>query len=150
MTPAPLPASIAARLWVWAAALRILKRIVPVESLVRLMHASPGARRPDVEARLRSYLDMPGPFPRRPPGNCLERSLGAYRILCAAGAQPELVIGVRRGRDGRVEGHVWVRTADGPLAETDRSLAGFATLATFDASGSRGAAATDIPRLRFR
>jgi hypothetical protein len=150
VTPQPLPLSIAARLWTWAAALRILKRIVPVESLVRLMHTSPGARRPDVEARLRSYLEMTGRFPRRPPGNCLERSLGAYRILCSAGAEPELVIGVRRGADGKVEGHVWVRTPAGALGETDESLAGFALLAIFDASASRGDVTGVIPRLRFR
>ena len=151
MTSSSLPPSIAARLWVWAAALRILKRIVPVESLVRLMHTSPGAQqRPDVEAKLRRYLQMTGTFPHRAPGNCLERSLGAYRILCAAGAQPDLVIGVRRGTDGRVEGHVWIRTAAGPLGETGSSLAGFAVLATFDASASRGATTSVIPRLRFR
>lgn len=150
MTRRPIPASIAARLWVWAAALRVLKRIVPIESLVRVMHTSPGSPRPEIEARLRDYLEMRGPFPRRPPGNCLERSLGAYRILCAAGARPELVIGVRRGDDGKVEGHVWVRADGRALGETDDSLAGFAVLAIFDASASRGVDGTVLPRLRFR
>ena len=140
------------RLWIWALALRALKHVLPLPQLVRLVQtrASRTPRSAAFERRLESYLERRQRFPFRAPGNCLERSLGAYRILCAAGAQPELVIGVRRGADGRVAGHVWTRTAAGPLGETDSSLAGFAVLATFDASASRGVASTAIPTLRFR
>src|SRR5690349_3005765 len=127
MSVGSVPVAIAVRLWLGAAILRVLKRIVPLERLVRLAHREPhGARDQALEARLRAYMAMRGRFPRRPPGNCLERSLGAYRILCAAGAAPELVIGVRRAGLRQVEGHVWVRCSGSVVGESDDDVASYA------------------------
>ena len=74
-------------------------------------------RSPEFERRIEAYLDATGRFPRRAPGNCLERSLGAYRLLCAANASPTLVVGLRQSDTLGVEGHVWVVVDGRPLAE---------------------------------
>ena len=129
--------TIAVRMWGWAAALRVLKRTVPLESLVRLMYSrSRGvARSPAFERALETYLSTRASFPFRPPGNCLERSLGAYRLLCAQNAGPELVIGVRHTSLRAVEGHVWVQVDGRALAESPDDLQTYAAVVTFDAAG---------------
>jgi hypothetical protein len=76
-------------------------------------------------------------FPRRPPGNCLERSLAAYRLLLSAGARPELRVGVRRG-DGPgavMKGHVWLVLDGQPVAESTSAVEGFTPILRFDADG---------------
>ena len=85
-------------------------------------------------------------FPRRPPSNCLERSLGAYRLLCRAGAQPELVIGIKRALGDRIEGHTWVVVDGGPLGEDTGALAGFAPVLAFDAQGRQTIGPARLPR----
>ena len=140
---------IAFRLWLWAGMIRVLKRIVPVGTLVRLAHRKTrrlnfapggGESRERFEERLRTYLESRGRFPFRPPSNCLERSLGAYRLLCSAAADPQLVIGVRRSVEG-VEGHVWVTSRGRLLAEAPADLAPFTTIVTFDADARQRTAA---------
>jgi hypothetical protein len=93
------------------------------------------------EARLRAYLESRRRFPFRAPANCLERSLGAYRLLCGAAAGPELVVGVRRSPARGVEGHVWVTARGRVLAERPEDLAMFTTIVTFDAGGRQRTAA---------
>ncbi len=129
-------AAIAVRLWTWAAILRVLKHGVPLATLVRLARRAPGGTRKDegLQSRLGNYLESRGRFPFRPPANCLERSLGAYRLLCEANANPSLVVGVRRAPQG-IEGHVWVTTEGRAWAERDEDLATYATIVTFDANG---------------
>ena len=85
------------------------------------------------EARLRAYLESTGRFPFRPPANCLERSLGVYRLLGGVAADPQLVVGVRRSPERGVEGHVWVTARGRVLAEKPEDLATFTTIVTFDA-----------------
>ena len=130
-------AMLGATMWVWAAVLRPLKRVVPLETLVRLMHRRPlGPRSPALEARLEGYIAQRARFPFRAPANCLERSLAAYRVLCARNAAPELVIGFRRTA-GEVRGHVW-RTVDGrPLGESSATLANYTAVEVFDSEGRR-------------
>ena len=143
---------IGGRLWLWAAMLRGLKRVVPMATLVRLAQVSPrrhttGRLQPRVEA----YLARRGRFPFRPPANCLERSLGAYRLLCRGGAKPELVVGVKRSPERGVEGHVWVTVGGRALAETSDHVASFTPIVTFDSEGrQRTAAGFDgaIPSMR--
>jgi hypothetical protein len=131
------------RLWLYAAALRPLKRVVPFETLVRLMNRRPSARPSSrLSSQLQRCMDRTGRFPFRPPSNCLERSLGAYRMLCGAGASPELFIGVRRVPGRVVQGHVWVTVAGRALAERSEDLSTYTTIAWFDANGCRHAAET--------
>jgi hypothetical protein len=133
--------TIAGRMWGWAAALRVLKRVVPLEKLVRLMHPRSSAveRSQAFEAALEAYMSTTATFPFRAPGNCLERSLGAYRLLCARSASPELVIGVRYTPERAVEGHVWVRVDGRALAERPEDVQSYTAVVTFDASGKQHA-----------
>jgi hypothetical protein len=127
---------IAARLWFWAAILRPVKHVLPLARLVRLVHRAPGARRNDTRVQqVEDALQRLGRAPRRPPANCLERSLGAYRMLCEAGAAPQIVVGMRRGAGTRVEGHVWVVVEGRALAEDDAFIATFSRVLAFDADG---------------
>ena len=133
--------SISVRMWTWAALLRVLKHVLPMPTLVRL--AQRGAHRggqEELQERITAYLRTRGRFPFRPPGNCLERSLGAYRLLCQAGAGPELVVGVKRS-GSRVDGHVWVTVAGRAIGEEAEDLETFTTIVTFDASGRQRTAA---------
>jgi hypothetical protein len=155
---------IGVRLWLWAGMIRVLKPLVPIGTLVRLARTpGPGSNRskrgqapipgpgPDrsaglrsaerFEERLRAYLESRQRFPFRAPANCLERSLGAYRLLCGAAAGPELVVGVRRSPARGVEGHVWVTAGGRVLAERPGDLATFTTIVTFDADGRQRTAA---------
>ncbi len=128
------PLSVRARLWAWAVVLRPLKHVVPLGTLVRLARARPARVRSEpFERSLEAYLNARETFPRRAPANCLERSLGAYRLLCEAGARPELVVGLRRMPDGRLDGHVWITVDGRPLAEAAGSLDGFVTMVSYDA-----------------
>jgi hypothetical protein len=125
---------IAFRLWAWAALLRALKYALPLATLVRLAHTRAGAhaRSAEFERRVEAYLDARGRFPRRPPGNCLERSLGAYRLLCAANAAPTLVVGLRRSDTLGVEGHVWLIVDGRPLSERPDNVLTYTQILTFD------------------
>ncbi len=135
-------AGIALRLWTWAALLRVLKHAVPLATLVRMMQSDPRRVEPARTGTVERYLHTTGRFPRRPPGNCLERSLGVYRLLCQAGASPELLVGMRRLPSRPLEGHVWVRVAGKPIGETDVSLTEFQLTALFDEHGTRRDTAT--------
>jgi hypothetical protein len=143
----PTPWLLLARVWLWAALVRSLKHVLPIVVLVRLVHARParGGQR-GLAGRLDVLFRCARRFPRRPPSNCLERSLGAYRLLCRAGAQPELVIGMKRAPGGRIEGHTWVVVDGQPLAEDKGALAGFAPLLAFDAQGRQTIGPAHLPR----
>ena len=150
----PRSAGLAIRVWAWAAALRVLKRFIPLESLVRMMHRSPdgGPRSVAFERRLAEYLIREGRFPFRPPSNCLERSLAAYRMLCRTGARPELVVGFRPSHIKHIEGHVWVMVDGRPFAERDAAIGTYTAAMTFDSSACRrpGAAAPLPAGIQFR
>ena len=145
--------TIALRLWGWAAALRVLKWMVPLETLVRLMHRRPNRQRSKLfELRLQRYLETPGAFPFRPPGNCLERSLGVYRLLCGVNAAPELVVGFRQSAGRRMEGHVWVLVDGTAVAEPSDTVGTYTRVVTFDsAARRRGSAGSDalLTDIRF-
>ena len=144
-------AIIAVRLWSLAALLRLLKHVVPLDILVRLARVPAVAterRSPDYECALERYLASTGRFPMRAPGNCLERSLGAYRLLCAVNANPTLVVGVKRSPTHGVQGHVWVMVDGRALAERPESVSTYTKIVSFDAQarqdpagGSTGALA---------
>lgn len=144
---------LAARLWIWAAILRPLKHVVPLGTLVRFAHCPPrpGADAEGVRRQLEGFLRRTGRAPARAPANCLERSLGAYRLLCAAGAAPEFVVGIRRGTGNSVDGHVWVVVSGRPLAEDESFLSAFARVCRFDASGRQasGSSASIPHRMRL-
>jgi transglutaminase superfamily protein len=145
--PYQTPWLLLVRLWLWAVLLRPLKHVLPIVALVRLVHARPArGGQSGLAGRLDVLFRYARRFPHRAPSNCLERSLGAYRLLCRAGAQPELVIGMKRTSGGRIEGHTWVVVDARPLAEDTGALAGFAPLLAFDAHGRQAIGPARLPR----
>ena len=137
------------RLWTWAAFIRASKRVVPLAKLIQLAHRDSrrGVTHKDLERNLENYLSRKGRFPFRPPSNCLERSLGAYRLLCGVGANPSLVIGVNHSPSAGVKGHVWVTAGGKAVAESDADLSTFTTIVTFDAEGRQRSAGGRTPNL---
>jgi hypothetical protein len=140
------------RLWVWAVVLRVLKHVVPLPTLVRLARTDTSREVPSraFERRLEGYLERRQRFPFRAPGNCLERSLGAYRLLCAQGSNPQLRVGIAvnsqlpngqlpKGQLPNVQlpmrGHVWVEVDGRPFGERPGDLDGLTSVVTFGADG---------------
>jgi hypothetical protein len=140
-------AVMASRLWFWAAVVRPLKHVVPLGMLVRLLHRSPRAPlNPKAVQEMESLLRRTGRVPRRPPANCLERSLGAYRVLCAAGAAPQVVVGIRRGTGTRVDGHVWVVVDGRPFGEDEAFISAFSRVLAYGPDGHQmPGSAPDVP-----
>jgi hypothetical protein len=125
------------RLWAWAAMLRPLKYVVAFDRLVQWAHRAPRrVRDRQGERALEAFLAGGGRFPRRAPGNCLERSLGLYRLLCESGASPDLAVGIRKRGEATIEGHVWVVVDGRPFGEPPGALDDYVILVRYDASAS--------------
>jgi hypothetical protein len=123
------------RLLGWRLALAVLKRTVPIATLVRLMATGGGHATRDT--RIVELVDwLYGPRRDRELGNCLDRSLVLYRFLSRSEPGTRLVLGMRRG-SSELEGHAWVIAGDRAFGETPPSGGGFVTLATFAADGRR-------------
>jgi hypothetical protein len=120
------------RMLAWKYAFALLKRVLPLKAVVRVARprhvvasADAGAR-DRIEFILHRFGDD---------GDCLERSLVAYRFLTRAGAAPTLVIGIER--DATRRGHAWVTVEGESVVESSDALQAFAPVATFD--GAAGA-----------
>ena len=136
--PARMPLAIAAQFWAWAALLRVLKHLLPLRVLVRLvrMGSRPSRTEPKNVSTILGYMGATGRFPARAPANCLERSLTAYRLFRAAGARPELYVGVRRLPDsGTLDGHVWLVLDGVVAAESHDFIRQFIPVLRIDAEG---------------
>jgi Transglutaminase-like superfamily len=136
VTTWPRDVLLALRMLGWRLILRPLKRFVPLSRLVLLV-CRPRAsepRRPGREARVLSLADRlcRGRLAR---GTCLERSLLAYRFLTEAGADPKLIIAVRR-EDDSFEWHAWVTHDGQPVHERAESLKAYIPVVVFDGQGS--------------
>jgi hypothetical protein len=137
---------IALAMWTSALLLRPLKHVVALPTLVKVLR--PRRIHDDVERReamvraLSAYMERRGPAPFRAPGNCLERSLGAYRLLCAVGAGPRMVVGVR-AVEGGVDGHVWIELDGRPFGDATERVAQYTAVASFDAAGHRVSSSAD-------
>jgi hypothetical protein len=133
----PSDAVLLARMAGWAAALPLLKYVVPLQRLVRLLAAADGdgERAP---AREQKVADLARVLYRSPAAvvrdNCLERSLVAYRYLSRANANPELVVAMAT-EGSALLGHVWVTIDGEPLYDSPEKLAEFVPMVVFDASG---------------
>jgi Transglutaminase-like superfamily len=131
---ADLPLAI--RMLGWRLAIRPLKTVVALPRLVRVVHRPPREkrRRPEREARIISLSDRLCRGRLRQ-GTCLERSLLAYRFLSEAGAEPTLVVAVRREGDS-FEWHAWATRNGRPVHETEGSLRSYLPVVIFDARGA--------------
>jgi hypothetical protein len=131
-----VPVSVMIQFWAWAAILRPLKHVFSFRWLVRVVQSRASMRLDAMRmSEIVKYLSAIDRFPRRPPANCYERSLAAYRLLAKAGARPELRIGVRRPAAGRLDGHVWVLLDGQPVAETSAFIDQFTPILRVDADG---------------
>lgn len=127
----------------WSLALPVLKRVLSIARLARLM----GASRDRVFDPARQSAIAKAAWwasrvqPRRFPDNCLERSLVSYRYLGLAGADPELVLGVRRAGTDLI-GHAWVIVDGNPVHDSAADLESYSELARFGRGGTPTAAAS--------
>ena len=124
------------RLLAWRLALAVLKRTVPITTLVRWM-ARPGGSSAADNHRIVELVDwLYAPRGDRDLGNCLDRSLVLYRYLSRNEPGTRLVLGMRRG-SSELEGHAWVIAGNRSIGETPADGGGFVPLATFAADGRR-------------
>jgi hypothetical protein len=133
----PADSWLAVRIFGWAVFVRVAKYAVPLRTLVQIVSpaAQPGSRDRERERRIGLFADWASRVVRPTTrGNCLERSLAAYRYLVRAHADPRLVIGFRRGEDG-VLGHAWVLVDGQPISDSPATVAEYQVALCFDAGG---------------
>jgi Transglutaminase-like superfamily len=133
----PGDAWLAARMAGWRLMLPMLKRRLPLPRLVRIMWSKSRSRpsAPEREARIAELARVV--FRSRHSsrsGNCLERSLVLCRYLSRAGADPELLVGVRRGEE-EIRGHAWVALRGAPVEEPPDNLDGVVQVVAFRGEG---------------
>lgn len=116
--------------------LGVLKRLVPLRSLAKWMWCeTTGPRDQLAERRLAANVLRVSKFLRLSDRDCLQRSLLLYRLLSAAGAGPELVVGLHE-QDGNVIGHAWVLVDGKSLVEPEPALLRFSPVLRFGAQGA--------------
>jgi hypothetical protein len=132
--------ALVARMLGWAVVLPIVKRVVPIQTLVPLMRRSVSgpdlvrdAAREDQIVTLARWTCRLTRWSSG--GNCLERGLITYRFLGSVHAQPSLVVGIGRGERGEIRGHAWVLVDGKPAGESLASVSEFETVLTYGPDG---------------
>lgn len=117
-------------------ALTLAKRVVPLPRLAQLAWCPPrgGARDARAEARAVGLVLKASRWSGGTQHNCLPRSLLIYRSLSRAGANPRLVVGLRREQN-RVRGHAWVVVDHRVHAETGDESGGYTPVIAFGEGG---------------
>jgi Transglutaminase-like superfamily len=141
----PADGLLATRIFAWTAFVRLAKYAMPLRTLVKIVspRSRPGPRDRRRERQIALFADWASRIvPPATTGNCLERSLVAYRYLVRAHADPRLVIGFRRGDTG-VLGHAWILVDGQPLSDSPASVAEYEVAMSFAADGR---ARTDLAR----
>jgi Transglutaminase-like superfamily len=116
--------------------LGLLKHLVPLRWLAkRTWCEKAGPRDRLAERRLTANVLRLSKLLRIADRDCLQRSLLLYRLLSAAGADPELVVGLRE-QDGKIIGHAWVLVDDMSLVEPESDLVRFSPVLRFGARGA--------------
>jgi hypothetical protein len=120
----------------WAVILPVLKRIVPLKSLVRFMWVPAKEKRTPAQERKIGTLVRWLYYFVVPEKSCLERSLLLYRFLSRNNSDPRLVTGMRRAEDQTWKGHAWILVDGKPFEEQEASVEDFQTFAIFGPGGS--------------
>jgi hypothetical protein len=121
--------------------LGLLKHRVPLRSLAKWTWCeTTGPRDRLAERRLTANVLRLSKLLRIEDRDCLQRSLLLYRLLSAAGADPELVVGFRE-QDGKIIGHAWVLVDDVSIIERQSCLVRFSPAFRF---GARGALLSEV------
>jgi hypothetical protein len=116
--------------------LGILKHFVPLRSLAKWTWCQATARRDRLaERRLTGNVLRLSRLLGISDRDCLQRSLLLYRLLSAAGADPELVVGIDE-QDGNIVGHAWILVDGESLVEPDSTLSRFSSVMRFGAGGA--------------
>lgn len=126
-------ASLLVRMGAWSLVLPVLKRLLPLPTLVRLMSGKGNGGRSYAREE-QVVLSARRVYRLRRPGSCLERSLLVFRYLSNTDADPRLVIGVRRDGSDMI-GHAWVLVDGSPLYESSASLEPFLSVVEFTPDG---------------
>jgi hypothetical protein len=129
----------------WRAILPVLKHSMPLPRLIGVMQhprRARGERRLDREERVAILAERVFQVSHSSE-DCLELSLVLYRYLGETGADPRLVIAIRKDGDLAC-GHAWV-TVDGvPVHDSPALLDDFVSVVTFDSDGrTRSEVVTD-------
>jgi hypothetical protein len=156
LVSSPGDAWLLTRMLGWSLVLPVLKRLLPLPSLVRLLHSEAGVRQRDPRreesvAALSEWVFRSRP--RRSRDNCLDRALLTYRYLSRAAAEPTIVVGVAKGggpEHSGFAGHAWVTVDGSPVHDDPERLEGFARLATFAADGRSISTEATIPSVEPR
>lgn len=133
----PADVLLGARILLWACALPILKRILPIHPLVRLVWRTPRLE-PDAarDERVIVFARWACRLTRwKSGGNCLERGLIVYRFLLEGRAAPTLVVGMGRGGDADITGHAWVVLNGQPAGESAQSVSQYVPVFAFGPDG---------------
>jgi hypothetical protein len=120
LVDSPADAWLLCRMASWAAVLPLLKRVVRLETLVRLMWTEPDVERnslPEI-TKIVVLSRLLTRATARFRAGCYERSLLAYRFLAQCGADPRLVVAVNSS-GGAVTAHAWVTVAGSPVDESE-------------------------------
>jgi hypothetical protein len=121
--------------------LGLLKHIVPLQSLAKWTWCGRiGPRDPVAERRVTANVLRFSKLLGIADRDCLQRSLLLYRLLSAAGAAPELVVGFRE-QDGKIIGHAWVVVDEVSIIEPKSDLVRFLPVFRF---GARGALLSEV------
>jgi hypothetical protein len=121
--------------------LGVLKHLVPLRSLAKWTWCEVVWPRDRLaERRLTANVLRLSKLLRISDRDCLQRSLLLYRLLSAAGASPELVVGFRE-QEGKIIGHAWVLVDGKSLVEPESDLVRFSPVFRF---GARGALLQEI------
>jgi hypothetical protein len=145
----PADVRLLCRMVPWAAALPLLKHVVRLGSLARLMWMDPKSKARPETAKVLALSRVLAPPARISGGACYERSLLAYRFLSERGADPRLVVAVKKN-GGAVIAHAWV-TVDGTAVGESEAIDDFVPVIVYGRGGrsERGAEGND-PRPRRR
>lgn len=135
LVSSPHDAWLLARMLGWSLVLPLLKRALPLPTLVGLMRCKPrtGAGGAERVGALSEWAFRSRPRSSR--DNCLDRALVAYRYLGREGASPTIVIGVAKDATNAIAGHVWVTVDGEPVHDEHEFLAGFTELTAFGSDG---------------
>jgi hypothetical protein len=116
--------------------LGVLKHLVPLRWLVKWTWCeTTGPRDRLAERRLTANALRLSKLLRIADRDCLQRSLLLYRLLSAAGADPELVVGFRE-QDGKIVGHAWVLVDEVSIVGPESDLVRFSQVLRFGARGA--------------
>jgi hypothetical protein len=109
----------------WRLALPVLRRVVPLSTLVHHMQRAGTHPSPARVHAVRFFATHGGRLVIS--RHCLERSLVLYRFLGEAGARPTLVLGASDAPSG-LAGHAWIEVNGEPFADAPR----YAPVLAFD------------------